>query len=277
MRFDACSFIRIRRTKTLTVFSVIFSSCAMILFGLPWRRRARTSLSRGVRRLSALLMLGRRPRSVLPIMGESDHGAGGNERAARRDALQRGGGLGGLEAGRDVAAHALLYRLDNIVDVVAVGQQDQRNTAHMAPQQGDLAEHLGIPDRGGANAEDDAMGGAERSGGVEQVCGTTDRDDAQIRRSFLQPAAEALSRQRPAIDQNDRYARAEFPAMPGLALHPQGRQGFASFDESMGAPSFEHCNLPEEFRWFLPYNLMWAREVLQSFRLSTLARATTIR
>ncbi len=26
----------------------------MILFGLPWRRRARTSLSRGVRRLSAL-------------------------------------------------------------------------------------------------------------------------------------------------------------------------------------------------------------------------------
>ena len=35
VRFDASSFIRIRRTKTLTVFSVIWSSCAMILFGLP--------------------------------------------------------------------------------------------------------------------------------------------------------------------------------------------------------------------------------------------------
>jgi hypothetical protein len=35
VRFAAFSFIRMRRTKTLTVFSVMLSSCAMILFGLP--------------------------------------------------------------------------------------------------------------------------------------------------------------------------------------------------------------------------------------------------
>jgi hypothetical protein len=100
----------------------------------------------------------------------------------------------------------------------------------------------------------------------------------KIGRSVLEPAAEASSHEGPTIDQDDRYALAELSAMPGFALHPQVRQGFASFDESHGgAPSFEHCNLPEEFRWFLPYNLMLAREFLQSFRLSALAPTTTIR
>jgi hypothetical protein len=50
----------------------------------------------------------------------------------------------------------------------------------------------------------------------------------KIGRSVLEPAAEALSRQRPALDQNDRYALAELSAMPGFVLDLQGRQSFAS-------------------------------------------------
>ena len=73
-------------------------------------------------------------------------------------------------------------------------------------------------------------------------------------------------------------------SLPGSRLCPvspsipkRGRVSRASMKLMGAPPSFEHCNLPEEFRWFLPYNLMLAREFLQSFRLSTVVRATTIR
>jgi hypothetical protein len=56
-----------------------------------------------------------------------------------------------------------------------------------APEQSHLARDIGILDRGSTDAEDHDMRVAERSGRVEQIGGTGDRDDAQIGRTILEP------------------------------------------------------------------------------------------
>jgi hypothetical protein len=94
-------------------------------FGFAWRRACeRTSVEIAHGPL----------RAVLSILRDPHHGTDGHERAARRDALQRRRRLGRLEDSRDVAAHAMLDRLDDIIDVVAIGYHDQRDTAHVALQ-----------------------------------------------------------------------------------------------------------------------------------------------
>jgi len=68
------------------------------------------------------------------------------------------------------------------------------------------------------------------------VYGTRERDNTKIGRSVLKPAAEALARQRPPIDQDDRYDLAEAPVRPGFALNFQGWQRFANIIGCHGHP-----------------------------------------
>jgi hypothetical protein len=57
----------------------------------------------------------------------------------------------------------------------------------VALEQGHLAKDIGMLDRGSTDAEDGDMRVAERSGGVEQIGGTGDRDDAQTGGTILEP------------------------------------------------------------------------------------------
>jgi hypothetical protein len=87
----------------------------------------------------------------------------------------------------------VLHGIDDVLDIVAVGQQDK----------GGPAEHIGILERGGADAEDDDMRVAQRAGGVEQVDGTAHRDDMKIGGAVLELASQTLAGEGPAIDQHN--------------------------------------------------------------------------
>jgi hypothetical protein len=94
--------------------------------------------------------------------------------------LDRSSYLRQLHVGRDEAAHPLRHRLDDVVHVVALDQQRQRDARHVLPQPGDLAEHLGISHRPIADGEDHQIHAPKQSGRVEQ---TRDIATATSRRS----------------------------------------------------------------------------------------------
>jgi hypothetical protein len=106
----------------------------MILLGLPCPR---TSLTRLQAPQSTGIELARLLRLVPSILRELDEGVGRHECATRRNTLQGRHCLRRLEAGGNIAPSAMPECRDDVVEIIAIGQQDQRHAAQMAPAQVD--------------------------------------------------------------------------------------------------------------------------------------------
>jgi hypothetical protein len=95
-------------------------------------------------------------------------------------------------------------RFRDLLDVITIGQQDERDFGQGPLQLMDALEHLWILDPGRPDTEDNQIRSSGQTRVVEDSGRSRHGDDLRVGRVLLQPPAKTMAHQRPLIDQGDR-------------------------------------------------------------------------